>query len=34
MKTECYPEIDEVITYIHQQLYEPLAVPQLAKYVG
>ncbi|GIP32157.1 helix-turn-helix domain-containing protein [Paenibacillus sp. J2TS4] len=29
-----YPEIDELIAYIHQHIYEPLPLSQLARFVG
>ncbi|WP_164670721.1 helix-turn-helix domain-containing protein [Virgibacillus doumboii] len=29
-----YPEIDEVINYIHQNIYDPLSLSQLAKYAA
>lgn len=32
--TEKYAEIDEVIAYIHQHLYEPLSLEQLARYAA
>lgn len=32
--TDRYSGIDEVIAYIHQQIYEPLPLTQLAKYAG
>ncbi|WP_235828004.1 helix-turn-helix domain-containing protein [Brevibacillus migulae] len=34
MMTEKYPEIDEVISYIQQHLYEPLPLSRLASYVS
>lgn len=32
--TERYSEIDEVIAYIHQHIYEPISLSQLAAYVS
>ncbi|MED4956648.1 AraC family transcriptional regulator [Paenibacillus sp. FSL R5-0527] len=32
--TERYPEIDEVIAYIQQNIHEPLPLPRLAKYAA
>lgn len=34
MMIDRYSEIDEVITYIHLHLHEPLPLPRLAKYAG
>jgi AraC family transcriptional regulator len=34
MVTDRYTEIDEVIAYMHQHIFEPLALSQLARYVG
>jgi AraC-like DNA-binding protein len=34
MADDRYAEIDEVIKYIHQNVYEPLTLSQLAKYIG
>jgi len=34
MMTEKYPEIDEVLSYIQQHLYEPLPLSRLASYVS
>jgi AraC family transcriptional regulator len=34
MLTDQYSEIDEVIAYIHQNIYDPLSLFQLARYAG
>jgi len=34
MTTNLYSEVDEVIAYIHQHLYEPLPLTRLAKYAA
>ncbi|CAH0121385.1 MULTISPECIES: helix-turn-helix domain-containing protein [unclassified Paenibacillus] len=34
MTTGRYPEIDEVIAYIHRHIYEPLSLNELASYAG
>jgi AraC family transcriptional regulator len=34
MVTDQYSEIDEVITYIHQHIYEPIPLFELARYAG
>lgn len=34
MTNDSYTEIDEVIAYIHQHIYEPLQLDRLAKYVN
>jgi AraC family transcriptional regulator len=34
MVTNPYTEIDEVIAYIHQHIYEPLLLSQLARHIG